>query len=117
VSKYMPDHFGRSGFKRPQSQVKSKNTINIGDLNENISKLVKNGFLKKEKDTYVVNLTEKGFDKLLGAGKVSNKFIITVNECSGKAIAKIEAAGGKVNLPEGKVAEEPASKVEGAEDD
>lgn len=113
VSKYMPGYFGRSGFKRPASQVKTKKTINIGDLNENVKKLVGNGFLKKEKDTYTVNLGEKGFDKLLGAGVVSNKFIVTVDECSEKAKQKIEAVGGKVILPEG---EAPAElTVESAE--
>ncbi|MBM3308818.1 MAG: 50S ribosomal protein L15 [Candidatus Altiarchaeales archaeon] len=111
VSKYMPEHFGRSGFKRPQCQVKEKKIANIGDLNLNASKLLKEGFLKKEKDAYVVNLTEKGFDKLLGAGKVSNKFIITVKECSGKAKEKIEAAGGKLILPEGKPAEGQANET------
>lgn len=101
VSKYLPGYFGRSGFKRPQSQVKPKRTINVGDINENLDRLVESGFLKKDKDSYAVNLTEKGFDKLLGAGRVSNKFTIEVGECSEKARQKIEAAGGRVLLPSG----------------
>lgn len=99
VSKYMPGYFGRSGFKRPESQVKDVKAINVGYISENLKPLFESGFLKKDKDFYVVNLGEKGFNKLLGAGRVSNKFVIEVGECSEKARLKIEAAGGRVVLP------------------
>ncbi|MFH1126319.1 MAG: uL15 family ribosomal protein [Candidatus Altiarchaeota archaeon] len=112
VSKYMPGYFGRSGFKRPQSQIKEVDTINVGDLDDNVEKLLKNGFLKKEKDMYNVNLSEKGFGKLLGAGRVSKKFVITVDRCSEKARQKIEAAGGKVIASE---IEERSQQPEAAE--
>ena len=32
MTKNMPDHFGRHGFKRPQSILKKDKTINVGDL-------------------------------------------------------------------------------------
>ncbi|MDD5111399.1 MAG: uL15 family ribosomal protein [Candidatus Altiarchaeota archaeon] len=100
ISKFFPGYFGRSGFKRPQCQVDDKVIINISDLDENVDSLVKSGFLKKDKDSYSANLTEHGVDKLLGTGKASHKFILTVGECSEKARQKIEEAGGKVVLPE-----------------
>jgi large subunit ribosomal protein L15 len=114
VSKYLPGYFGRSGFKRPSCQVKHERIINVGVLNENVKSLLETGFLKKEGDSYSVNLTEQGFDKLLGAGGVSHKFIITVGVCSGKARQKIEEAGGRVILAEKAVESEETASEEKA---
>jgi ribosomal protein L15 len=41
-------------------------------------------------------LKKLGFDKLLGTGKATKKMNITVDKASGKAIAKVQEAGGKV---------------------
>lgn len=92
MTKYMPDHFGRHGFKRPQSILKKAKTINVGDLEERFP------------DKKVINLSEEGFDKLLGSGKISTKIKITVSSASQKAIDKITDQGGEVILP--KVEEE-----------
>ena len=58
MTKYMPDHFGRHGFKRPQSVVKRDKTINVGQLEEKFP---------GKKD---IDLIKEGFDKLLGGGKI-----------------------------------------------
>ena len=85
--KNMPDHFGRHGFKRPQSVVKRDKTINIGQLEE---------MYPDKKD---IDLTKEGFDKLLGAGEIKTTLKITVNSASEKAIDKIKEKGGEVKLP------------------
>ena len=46
--KYMPDHFGRHGFKRPQKMVCAKITMNVSDLEERLEGLVKDGYAVKE---------------------------------------------------------------------
>ena len=84
--KYMPDHFGRRGFKRPQELIKEDKTINVGLLEERFPNV-------KE-----INLEEKGFDKLLGAGVVNKPLVIKVPKASKRAIEKIESKGGKVIL-------------------
>ncbi len=86
--KNMPDHFGRHGFKRPRSIVKKDKVINVGELEERYPS-------KK-----TINLTDEGFDKLLGGGKISTKIKITVNSASEKAVEKIKEQGGEVILPE-----------------
>ena len=48
-----------------------------------------------------INLTEMGFDKLLGRGSIDRALSITVNEASAKAIQKVEAAGGSIETGEG----------------
>jgi len=98
--KNMPDHFGRHGFKRPQSIIKKDKTINVGDLEER--------FPSKK----AINLTEEGIDKLLGGGNVSTKFTITVNSASESAVAKIKDKGGEVVLPKKKVVKEASEEVE-----
>lgn len=94
MTKYMPDHFGRHGFKRPASILRDEKIINIGDLEE------------KFPGEKTINLTGEGFDKLLGGGKITNKIKVTVNSASEKAVAKIKEKGGEVILPKAEVTEE-----------
>ncbi len=91
------EYFGKNGFK-PRKKKPLLTTINISKLELMLDYLLEQGKIKKEKDLFVVSLTELGFDKLLGTGKVTKKMDITVDFASQKAIAKIESAGGKVNL-------------------
>jgi len=100
--KYMPDHFGKHGFKRPRSVVKRNRAINVGQLEER--------FPGKSD----IDLGKEGFDKLLGSGIINSKMKIKVNSASEKAIGKIKDKGGKVILPEEKIeeiAEEQAGEV------
>ena len=98
--KYMPDHFGRHGFKRPQTVVGLKITINLYDLDVKMDNLIKEGKIKKVKNNYELNLNELGIDKLLGTGTITKPIKIMVKEATEVAISKIENAGGKVNLIE-----------------
>jgi large subunit ribosomal protein L15 len=88
MMKYMPDHFGVHGFKRPQSVIKKNKTINIGELEEK--------FPGKNN----IDLEKEGFDKLLGSGVINTKLKIKVNFASEKAIEKIKEKGGEIILPE-----------------
>jgi len=100
MTKYMPDHFGAHGFKRPQSIIKDDKIINVGNLEE------------KFPGKNAINLTEAGFDKLLGGGKIATKIKVTVNSASEKAIAKIQDKGGEVVLPEEKIIEQEVVEEE-----
>jgi large subunit ribosomal protein L15 len=84
--KYMPDHFGRYGFKRPQELIKEERAINVGLLEE------------KFPDKIKIDLEKEGFDKLLGSGTISKALTIKVPKASKRAIEKIESKGGKVIL-------------------
>lgn len=85
--KYMPDHFGRYGFKRPQSTIHKNITINVGDLED------------KFPGKKTIDLTKEGYDKLLGGGNIDSKYNITVSQASEKAIEKIKEKEGEVKLP------------------
>jgi large subunit ribosomal protein L15 len=98
--KYMPDHFGRHGFKRPQKMVSAKITMNVGDL-EQILEVMKVQGTAVEKDGVIsVDLAAMGVDKLLGNGRVSKSLEVTVSETTALAKAKVEEAGGHIVVPE-----------------
>jgi large subunit ribosomal protein L15 len=105
VSKYMPDHFGRSGFKRPLKMLHDDKTINIADL----GRMINEGDITLIDKKYIIDLTAMGYDKLLGSGKVTYALEIKVAKSSKSAIEKIQSAGGKVVVLE-EQSVEPASK-------
>jgi len=94
--KFDPDHFGRHGFKRPQEVVSAKITMNVGDVQESIDKLLADGYAVKKGDKVIVNLSDMGVDKLLGFGDVVQKMEIVVSQTSEKAKQKVESAGGAI---------------------
>jgi len=94
MKKNMPDHFGRHGFKRPQSIAKKDVAINVGQLETRFSD-------KKE-----IDLTKEGFDKLLGGGNITTKLKVKVEKASQNAIDKVKQKGGEVILTEAKPAEQ-----------
>lgn len=98
--KYAPDHFGRHGFKRHASLHNDKATINVGDIQSDLPKYLEYGIAKKEEGGIVLDLTQSKYDKLLGGGSIKTPVTIRVHEATASARQKIEAAGGKVEVPE-----------------
>jgi large subunit ribosomal protein L15 len=94
--KFMPDHFGRHGFKRPQEVVGAKITMNVGDVQESLERLIAEGYAENKGDKTVVDLAKMGVDKLLGFGKVDRRMEIVVTESSARAKEKVESAGGAI---------------------
>jgi large subunit ribosomal protein L15 len=83
--KYMPGHWGMHGFNRHPGLRVVNSSVNVGEVCE-IS------------DGDSINLTEMGFDKLLGRGRIDRPLQISVREASARAIEKVEAAGGSVEI-------------------
>ncbi len=69
VSKYMPDHFGRVGFKIPLKMIHEDTKVNLGILDSNLERLVTDGKAIQTGKTYAIDLEAMGYDKLLGSGK------------------------------------------------
>ncbi len=84
VSNLDEHYFGKHGFHSPQSLHTKVNAINLNKLDD----------LAQNQTT--INLTEMGYTKLLGTGKITKALTITVPACSAAAAEKIQAAGGKV---------------------
>ena len=96
VVKYCPDYFGHHGFKRPQSVVTDKITVNVSEVEQSLPALSKDGFAVQKDGKWTVDLTKLGVDKLLGSGKISTPISIKVPEASASALEKLKAAGGAV---------------------
>jgi large subunit ribosomal protein L15 len=101
-------YFGKYGFvSKSRNKIKA---INIDELQRKLKDYAIKGLIKVKNDTYIVNLNELGYDKLLGSGKVLYNLEITVDYSSANAVEKIEKAKGKVI-----VLEESKEKKKGAE--
>jgi large subunit ribosomal protein L15 len=94
--KYMPDHFGHHGFKRPQSVVAQNTTINLSELEINLESLKKDGFADVKSGKTVVDLRKAGIDKLLGSGRITIPVEVIVDSASARAKEKLIEAGGKL---------------------
>ena len=98
MNKYYPGHFGRHGFKRPQSVVACNETINIAFLLERIPSLITQGDAVQSGKSVTVDLEKLGYDKLLSQGNADRPLMLKVPQASKSAIEKVEAAGGKVEV-------------------
>lgn len=85
-------YWGRVGFKRHPMKGDTAVT-NVGRLEELFPGQTE------------IDLTEAGFEKLLGAGTIRSAVTVTVPEATGSAVAKVEEAGGKVVVAGGSSAE------------
>ena len=101
-------YFGKTGFKK-KGMVKKTTYVNLSFLEQNADKLVENKIIDKKGDTYSVDGVKAGFNKVLGAGKLSKKFKIIAESFSRKAEKKIKSAGGEavVLKKEAEVKKEP----------
>ncbi|HEX7482239.1 MAG TPA: uL15 family ribosomal protein [Candidatus Bathyarchaeia archaeon] len=82
-----PNYFGKHGFTSPQSLHTNDNPINLIKLDQ----------LAKGNE---INLTELGYTKLLGTGKISKALTIKVATFSKTAQEKVTQAGGKILAPQ-----------------
>lgn len=90
-----PKHFGKYGFKRPQGTKTDYKPVNVDYLDEKCDELVLKGLATKEKDKIVIDVTEIGYNKVLGKGRINKALIIKSPQFSQSALDKIEKAGGE----------------------
>lgn len=90
-------YFGKHGFIK-KGIIKRKNPVNIIYFEENLDKLLKNKMISKEGDSYVIDISKFGCNKLLGSGKVTKKYKIKTEYASKNTVEKIKKAGGEVIL-------------------
>ncbi|MBL7100889.1 MAG: uL15 family ribosomal protein [Nanoarchaeota archaeon] len=97
LKEYGTSYFGKRGFfKHNKTQV---NFVNVSYLEEHLPDLLSQKLINEENKGFIVDLKELGCDKLIGSGKVTKKFIITVDAASKRAVDKVKKAGGEVILP------------------
>ena len=82
LTTYGNAYFGKHGFNRPEKSIVKVKTINLDELSRF--------------NTLEIDLTAKGYDKLLGSGIVRKPYRIKVASYSKKAKEKIEKAHGAI---------------------
>jgi large subunit ribosomal protein L15 len=93
ILKYDKEYFGKHGFKAPKSIKEIDKTINLREIEEIINKGKISG---TEKDgRIVIDVTQFGYTKVLGAGRVTKSIIVKARSFSEKAVEKIREAGGE----------------------
>lgn len=92
-----PNYFGKHGFHSPQAKNRIESPINLLKLDQLATGAE-------------INLTELGYTKLLGTGKITKKLTITIAAASKSAQTKVEAAGGKLILQEAEAAAEASEE-------
>lgn len=96
--KYAPDHFGHPQLN-PPNRVIVKKWINVGSLESLYLKIVGLGHQEsasKKKEKVELDLLARGYDKLLGGGKITLPFSLKVKSFTKSAKDKIEKAGGEI---------------------
>ena len=88
VVTHEPNYFGKSGFTSPKAVHSKVNTINLKKLEELVQ--------VSQQEKPQINLTEMGYTKLLGTGKVTKPLKIQVASYSKSAATKIAEAGGEI---------------------
>ena len=73
-------------------------TLNIGNLEEMLEELIREGKAEEKADGIYLDVTELGIEKILGKGKVTKKLMLTANAVTETAKGKIESAGGTVSI-------------------
>jgi large subunit ribosomal protein L15 len=95
VTAHDPDRFGKHGFTRYGKLRQDHTTINVGDIPRNLSKFTEGK--PSSKDTpLTIDLAAYGYDKVLGAGRISVPLTISAPLFTHRAAEKIKAAGGKI---------------------
>lgn len=92
-----PNYFGKHGFHSPQAKNRIESPINLLKLDQLATGAE-------------INLTELGYTKLLGTGKITKKLTITIAAASKSAQTKVEAAGGKLILQEAEAVAEASEE-------
>jgi large subunit ribosomal protein L15 len=92
VLRYEPDYFSKTGFTSPRSLRQEAKVINVGKLDEMSKKLS----MEEGKEKLSVDLTNLGYTKLLGTGKVTRPLVVKVPSHSKSAAEKIKEAGGEI---------------------
>jgi len=93
--KHEPQRRGKLGFRCPTGKG-ILNTINVGELSQLAERLLAQNKAKEENGKIAVDLSEFGYEKLLGGGKATRRLAVKVSKYSESAAKKIQEAGGEI---------------------
>ena len=95
VTAHDPTRFGKHGFHRHSKLRQDHTTINVGEIARNLPQFME-GKQPAKGTPITIDLTAHGYEKVLGAGRISVPLTITAPLFTHRAAEKIKAAGGKI---------------------
>lgn len=92
--------YGRKkGFRfRESRELEKPRVINLGQVQQNLEKWLLEGKIKKSGEVYEINLSELGYDKLLGSGKLDAKAKIVVGKAAKNVGEKLKESKSELIL-------------------
>jgi len=90
---YGNTYFGKKGITSKSTKKDKENRINLGDIESNIDKYLKN----TKSGKIEINLSNY---KILSSGEVKHKLIIKAKSASKKAFKKVKEKGGEILVKE-----------------
>lgn len=87
------DHLGEQGFTPPEQEETT--VINLRDVDQLIDEFAEAGYAEKDGDTYVFDAEAAGYDKVLGAGRLTKSIDIKAESFSDSAQHKLEENGNE----------------------
>lgn len=91
-----PYYFGKFGFVKKNPNV--IRAVSLAYFEQKINKLVLDKKAMGSAGVYTVDLSDLGFDKLLGTGRLTKKVNFSCEQASARAVKKVKGAGGSVNI-------------------
>jgi len=92
---------GKRGTSKHQRARSEDKAMNIGELEELLGELLKQGKAEAKGDSIYLDAQQLGVEKLLGKGTLTKKLILKANKISKTAREKIEQVGGVVEVASG----------------
>ncbi|MBI5398948.1 uL15 family ribosomal protein [Candidatus Woesearchaeota archaeon] len=92
-----PDYFGKHGFVS-KSRAPKISAINLRTIDESLPIWAAAGLVNQNNGVFSVDLTNVGYNKLLGSGALHKKCAITVDFSSEQAIRRCVSLGSTVTV-------------------
>ncbi|UCG00598.1 MAG: uL15 family ribosomal protein [Candidatus Heimdallarchaeota archaeon] len=84
----------QKGFTVPTTPS-TGSSINVGDIDAQFDALIDMNIAKKKGSVIKIDVTDLGYSKVMGKGRVSHPFHLYAEKITPRAQEKIKAAGGK----------------------
>jgi large subunit ribosomal protein L15 len=94
--KHEPERYRKVGFNPPSALGETPRTINADELRDLAVEVYGIEAVDTGTGPIELNLTELGYDKLLGRGKIKIPLRLMIQAYSARALEKVEAADGEI---------------------
>ena len=96
VLRNCPTYWEKKGFVSARTLNKKVKIINIGKLDDLVTKMENEKKLERKDKKIFLDLELLGYDKLLGTGEIKKPILVKIGSFSETASEKLQEAGGAI---------------------